>query len=56
MITGRHKGNANSYRLHLIKYLHWLVTVAISNVLSIFDDTTIAYDLSPKFPRSYYSD
>ena len=29
MNTRRHKGNANSYRLHLIKYLHWGVTVAI---------------------------
>ena len=25
----RHVGNGNSYRLRLIKYLHWLVTVAI---------------------------
>ena len=25
----RHVGNGNSYRLRLIKYAHWLVTVAI---------------------------
>lgn len=25
----RHVGNGNSYRLRLIKYLHWLVTVAV---------------------------
>ena len=28
----RHKGNANSHRLHFIKFIHWLVTVAAFGV------------------------
>ena len=28
----QHKGNANSFRLHLIKYLHWVITVLIFTV------------------------